>query len=216
MPIRTNYKYPLDLRGDNPNNRAIAEAHSIGLVTHRIFIADHGPFFGNTIEVREVSTGRILEPTLDYKLVHSVREVQEITGQPIYQGVNIVNPDISTEIEIDLNYVGGEFSYSTRALLELLEGVNNDNRPVDWGGLLGVPSEFTPTPHLHSAYDLYAMKHLVASNMDVANAIREANNIPLEYIYELIDSRLKGFESVIPRLAESYRTAAARIESIFL
>lgn len=173
MPVRTIFKYPLDLTGTSSENRALGERHTIGVSVNRIFIPDYGPFFGNSLVVRDVQTGQVLTPVQDYRLVHTVREAQDITAQPVYHGIYITALDVSNDIEIDVNYVGGEYSYSVTTLYELVKEVLTDNRNISWGQLIGVPNEWVPAPHLHSAYDLYAMKHVVASVQDVAAAIRE-------------------------------------------
>lgn len=204
MPIRTTYKYPLDLTGSDPENRVTGETHTIGTSRGRIFIAEHGPFFGDTLVVRDKTNGKKLDPLKDYLLVHSVREAQEATGKSIYCGVRIVNPDVSTSIEIDVSYIGGQFSYSTKALLDMLDAIINDNRPIDWGELIGVPNEWVPAPHLHSAYDLYAMKHVVAATNDVAAAIREGQAPAHQMLFEMINGRIATFEEIIPILIECY------------
>lgn len=204
MPNRIVYKYPLDLEGTSITNFMPGEKHTIGTSRGRIFIADSGPFFGNSIVVRDGVNGRELKPMLDYYLVHPYREAQEATAQPIYMGVRIVNPEVSTQIEIDVQYVGGEFSYTTRALLDMLEAVINDNRPIDWGELIGVPNEWVPAPHLHSAYDLYAMKHLVAATNDTAAAIREGWAPMHAHLFDMINGRIEVFERVVPGLIDCY------------
>lgn len=215
MPIRTTYKYPLDLMGTSPTNKVVGEKHVIGTSRARIFIAESGPFFGgDKIVVRDSSNGEVLRPVLDYYLVHPYREAQEITGQPVYCGVRIINPDIGTDIEIDVQYIGGEFSYTTRALLDMLDSIINDNRPIDWGDLIGVPNEWVPTPHLHSAYDLYAMKHMVAATNDVASAIREGMAPAHAHLFEMINGRIEVFERVVPSLVDCYDEGKALLASI--
>lgn len=214
MPVRTVFKYPLDLKGTSPTNKVVGEKHTIGTTRGRIFIAESGPFFGNTIVVRDGVNGAILKPKIDYYLVHPYREAQEATGQPIYSGVRVINLDVSTNIEIDVQYVGGEFSYTTRALLDMLEGVINDNRPIDWGELIGVPTEWVPTPHLHSAYDLYAMKHVVQATNDVAAAIREGMGPAHAHLFDMINGRIEVFERIVPRLVDCYDEGNALLSTI--
>lgn len=204
MPIRTTFKYPLDLKGENPENKVVGEKHEIGSKRGRIFITEAGAFFGNLLVVRDATSGRELKPLLDYYLVHPYREAQEATGQPIYCGVRIVNPDVGTKIEIDVHYVGGEFSYVTRALTEMLDAIINDNRPVDWGEIIGVPNEWAPSPHLHSAYDLYAMRHIVAATNDVAAAIREGMSPAHDHLFRMINGRIEVFERIVPALIDAY------------
>ena len=73
MPVRTTYKFPLDLLGTNPANKILGEKHTIGSQRGRIFIADSGPFFGTSLVVRDMTTGKTLKPVEDYLLIHSYR-----------------------------------------------------------------------------------------------------------------------------------------------
>lgn len=214
MPNRTIFKYPLDLRGTNPENFVVGEKHTIGSQHGRIFMAESGPFFGAKTVVRDGVNGRVLAPVTDFLFVHAYREAMEATGEAVYCGVRVINPSVSTNIEIDVHYVGGEFSYSTFALFDMLEGLLNDDRTVEWGELIGVPNEWAPTPHLHSAYDLYAMKHLVAVTADIAAAIREGHSKAHEMLFDMLDSRIAVFESVIPALAKCYRDATVELAKL--
>lgn len=214
MPVRTTYKFPLDLLGTNPANKILGEKHTIGSQRGRIFIADSGPFFGTSLVVRDMTTGKTLKPVEDYLLIHSYREAMEATAQAVYSGVRIVNRDVGTNIEIDVHYVGGEFSYSTFALFDMIQLLLDDDRPIEWGELIGVPNEWAPTPHLHSAYDLYAMKHLVAATADIADAIRDGYNAAHTLLFQMLDARISTFEQVIPKLTKCYLDATVELSTL--
>lgn len=171
----TIFKYPLDLLGTSINNKVIDEAHTIGSSRARLFASDYGPFFGNSVVLHDGVTGRELIVGTDYKLRHPYREARERTGQAVYAVVQITNPEVSTKILFTAQLVGGEFSFSTFAIRQAIEEIVNDDRPVFWGDLVGVPSQFVPAPHLHSAYDLYGMKYVVEAQYDIAAAIREGD-----------------------------------------
>lgn len=214
MPDRTIFKYPLDLEGKNPDNCVTGEKHIIGSQRGRILIAESGPFFGTKTTVIDGLTGLPLVPVQDFLFVHAYREAMEATGEAVYCGVRIINPDVSTNIELNVHYVGGEFSYSTFALFDMLHALENDDRSVHWGELIGVPNEWAPTPHLHSAYDLYAMKHLVAATSDIATAIREGYSAAHGMLFSMLDGRIAVFESIIPTLTQCYRDATVELSTL--
>ncbi len=214
MPDRTIYKYPLDLEGINPDNFVTGEKHTIGSARGRILIAESGPFFGSKTVVRDMASGRVLVPVDDFIFVHAYREAMETTGEAVYCGVRVTNHEVSTEIELDVHYLGGEFSYSTFALFDMLRALLTDDRTIHWGELIGVPNEWAPTPHLHSAYDLYAMKHLVAATADIAEAIREGYSAAHDMLFNMLDGRIAIFESTIPALAKCYRDATAELATL--
>lgn len=210
----TIFKYPLDLDGTSPTNKAIGESHTIGSLRGRIFVADYGPFFGNTVELFDGVTGRPLDANDDYVLVHYYREAANRAGQAVYTAVRIVNPDVSTTIIMNCQYVGGEFSFSTYALKQAIEALQNDNRPVYWGDLIGVPSQFVPAPHLHSAYDLYGMKYLVEAQADVAAAIREGDAASRALLLQQIRDKFAAIDSFCLALADCFETAANELAQL--
>lgn len=210
----TIFKYPLDLSGTSPNNRVVDEQHTIGTTRARIFAADYGPFFGNSVVIKDGVTGRILESMEDYYLVHYYREASNAAGQPVYAAVRIVNPDVSTTLLLTAQMVGGEYSYSYYAIKQAIEDLLNDDRPVQWAELIGVPSQFVPSPHLHSAYDLYGMKYLVEATVDVAAAIREGDAASRQMLLDQIALRFTGMEDFLTAVANAYGDAATELSQL--
>jgi len=210
----TIFKYPLDLLGTSATNKVIDESHTIGSVKGRIFVADYGPFFGGSVILKDGVSGRTLVANTDYTLVHHYREATARTGQAIYTAVRIVNPNVSTTILMTCQYVGGEFSFSTYALKQAIEELMNDDRPVYWGDLIGVPAQFVPAPHLHSAYDLYGMKYVVEAQVDVANAIREGDAASRALLLKQIQDKFLSFDSFAKQLADCFESGAVELRSI--
>jgi hypothetical protein len=210
----TIFKYPLDLLGTSVNNRVVGEAHTIGTRVGRIFVADYGPFFGNSSVFLDAATGRELVPVIDYRLVHTYKEAEQRAGQAVYTAVQIVNPDVGTEILATLQYVGGEFSYSYYAIKQALEALQNDNRQVAWGDLVGVPAMFAAAPHLHDIYDLYGLKYLIESNYDISAAIREGDVASRSLLLEQIRTKFASFDSFALSLAGCFQTGAAELAAI--
>lgn len=210
----TIFKYPLDLLGTSITNKVVGEAHTIGTRNGRIFVADYGPFFGNSAVIIDAVTGRTLTPVTDYRLVHKYKEAVDRAGQPVYTAVQIVNPDVSTSILINCQYVGGEFSYSYYAIKQALEALMNDNRQVAWGDLVGVPSMFVPAPHLHDIYDLYGLKYLIESNYDISAAIREGDMASRSLLIQQIRDKFAAFDSFALQLAGCFQSGAAELAAI--
>lgn len=204
----TIFKYPLDLLGTSPTNKVVDEEHTIGALRGRLFAADYGPFFGNTAIVKDKATGRTLVPNVDYVLVHYYREASTATGQGVYAAVRIINKSVGTEILLTCQMVGGEFSYSYYAILQAIEDLTDDDRAIAWGDLIGVPSQFVPTPHLHSAYDLYGLKYLIESNYDIAAAIREGDVASRHLLLQQIQQKFENMDDFCMGIANEFQIAA--------
>jgi len=210
----TIFKYQKDLFGTNPDNKVTDEVHTIGTTTGRIFASDYGPFFGNSVVLKDGITGRELVPVEDYRLVHYYREAADDTGQAVYAAVQIVNPEVSTRILFTAQLVGGEFSYSTYAIKQAIEELALDNRPVNWGDLVGVPSQFVPAPHLHDAYDLYGLKYMVEAQYDVAAAIREGDAASRQLLLDQIGAKFDGLDQFCDGLSNLFRDAAIELSQL--
>ncbi len=202
------FKYPLDLHGTAVTNRVVNELHEIGNRTQRVFASDYGPFFGNTVVVRDAVTNRVLIPVSEYLLLHAYEEAQDRVGQAVYAAVLILNPEVSTRVHLDCNYVGGEFSYSKFALVQAIDALVNTDQPVYWGELVGVPSQFAPAPHLHSIYHTYGWKTMVDAVNEVGVAIREAGVANQQLLFQQLNQKFTEIDDFMNALAEEYRKAA--------
>jgi len=210
----TIFKYPLDLLGTSIDNKAIDEAHTIGTRVGRIFVTDYGPFFGNSAVIVDAVTGKPLEPVKDYRLIHKYKEATDRAGQAVYAGVQIVNPDVSTEILITCQYVGGEFSYSYYALKQAIEALQNDDRQVNWGDLVGVPAQFVAAPHLHDIYDLYGLKWMIEAEYDVAAAIREGDGASRTLLLKQLSDRDVYWTGIIEGLQKSFKPLVSEMVTL--
>lgn len=214
MPFRNIYKYRLDLTGEHPDNRQTGELHTVGVGVMRIFVPDQGPFYGHNLVVTSAATGAILEPLQDFILLHTYKEAQEVAAKSVYCAIKIVNPDITGEISIDVSYIGGEFSYTTAALIQVLEDLESDDRLVEWGQLLGVPDGFNPIRHLHSAYDIYGQKHLVAAVMQVNKTLEQGYLTGQEMLFQMLDDRLATIRTIPGTLADIFAAGTLRIRNL--
>lgn len=204
------FKYPLDLLGTSAANKVIDEEHTIGSTRMRLFATDYGPFFGSSVKLVDKTTGKQLVAS-DYRLLHPYREARERTGQGVYCVVQILNPDLGPVIKFTGQMVGGEFSFSTYAIKQALAELANDDRPVHYGDLVGIPAQFVPTPHLHSAYDLYGMKAVVESNYDVAAAIREGDIASRRLLTQQLQMKLDSYDMFCQGISDEFAKAAAEL-----
>lgn len=189
------YKYPLDLTGNNPNNLVLGEPHTLPAGDNRAVVPNYGAFFADSLRVREVETGRVLIPRQDFKAVQLYQEATQQTGLEVCAALVVTNNDISSNIEVDYQAIGGEFSYSVIGLRKMLEDLNLDDRPVRWGDMIGRPSEFPPAPHLHDAGDLYGFEYLVEAIDALRHAImtgQEAALGELRQYIELVEDDTRG------------------------
>lgn len=169
------YKYPLDLSGVNPNNLILGEQHTLPVGQNRAIVPNYGAFFATTLVVRDLSSGQVLIPRIQFKAVQLYTEATQRTGQEITSIIVVTDPAVSSRVAIDYQVLGGDFSYSVSALEQMLTTLNLDSRPVEWGDLIGTPTDYPPSPHLHDAGDLYGFEYLVEAVEAVRQAILVGN-----------------------------------------
>jgi hypothetical protein len=165
------YKYPLDLTGKNPTNLVLREPHTIGSVTNRAFVTNSGPFYTKDVVVREATSGKVLVPYTQYLILQPYQEASVKTGLDVAAIIYITDASVDTEILVDYQCVGGEFSWSVYALKAMLEAAELDSRPVHWGDIVGKPTEFRPSPHLHDLGDSYGWEYITVQLEGIRNAI---------------------------------------------
>ena len=179
------YKYPLDLTGINPNNLVMEEPHVLQNATNRALVPNYGAFFTRSIIIKD-QNGTELVPYEQYQAAQLYQDATEKTGLEVATVIVITDTNVSSNITITYQAIGGEFSHSVPDMRQMIETLNLDNRPVSWGDMIGVPSNFPPAPHLHDAGDLYGFEYLIEALDSVKRAIQTGN----EGAFNLITTRL--------------------------
>lgn len=192
------YKYPLDLTGHNPNNLVLGEPKKLPDGLNRAVVPNYGAFFTDSLRVREVSSGRLLVPKEDYQAVQLYQEATQKSGLEVCAVVVVTNTSVDSDIEIDYQAIGGEFSYSVSGLRNLLDDLDLDSRPVRWGDVLGKPNAYPPAPHLHDAGDLYGFEYLVEAIDSLRHAIMVGQEAALDELRDYIavlESRIDALKA---------------------
>lgn len=153
-------KYPLDLTGVNPNNRVEDEIHRTGPQNRRAFVLNYGPFFTESLIVKDM-LGNVLIPHVDYLVLHPYSRAQEKTGKEVANVIYVHNRDLADpSIMVTAQYIGGEMNWSATTLQELLDQIVIDDREVLWGDIIGKPEVFDPAPHMHDIGDTYGWEYI--------------------------------------------------------
>ena len=166
-------KYPLDLSGHNPNNRILEEPHILPDGVNRAIVPKYGSFYTSTLVVREVVSGRVLTPRVDYHAIQLYQEATQLSGLEVCAAIAVINIEIDSAIEIDYQAVGGDYCFSVDAMQLIIDELDLDERPVQWADLIARPKEFPPAPHIHDAGDLYGFEYLI----EAIDRLRDAYHV---------------------------------------
>lgn len=190
MPYNTTV-LDLDITGVNPANKIVDEPHT--LTSNRPVKAitpNLGPFYGNSIVVKDIDNN-ILTRGADYQLVELHQEATLKYGKEIFSVILIINPSISNQVKITYQALGGHYTYSDTAILNLYNTVMNDNRPVHWSNVLNKPDAYPPSIHRHLIEDVYGFEAVV----DYLERIKRAITLgQTSVVLSIIDSLISNFK----------------------
>lgn len=184
-PIVT--RYPLDPTGISPDNLVVDEEHVLSNRPIKAFATNYGGYFTESIIVKEKATQLELVKGVDYYCAELYAVPTAKYGKEICSVVVITNPSITSEVQVTYQALGGPWSTSSQAIIQMMENLNLDDRPVTWGNIIGKPSEFNPAHHLHDSGDIYGFEYIVAELERIRQAILMGDVASHDEIYRYID-----------------------------
>lgn len=207
-------KFPLDPTGNSPGNYVKGELKTLRNTKTRIFATQYGPFYTESLVVKDTATNRVLTRNVDYFATEMYQMPTEMFGKEICAVVVITDPTCGSNISVDYQALGGEFSYSYDAIIQLISKLNLDNRPVEWGNIIDKPDEFQPAPHLHDVGDVYGMEYLVGAIERVSQAIQLGSAAGESKIYSYLDSQVKQLYTALNAYASQTQTKTSIINAL--
>ena len=190
-------RYDFDPSGLNPNNLVSNETHILEPHPVRVIAPMYGAFFINGLVVIDSSNNNILVRNVHYKCTELLQDLTKHLGLEIYSLILIIDPVISSEIEISYQTVGGYYQQDLSNLINLYTTMVNTNGPVDWNNILNRPETFPPTLHRHFVKDIYGYEPVVYELERIVNAIT-LNNVPLfEALLDYVQLQLGIYPQVV-------------------
>jgi hypothetical protein len=163
-------KYPLDKTGTSPTNKVIGEVRELNGSRDRAFVPFGGPFYTESFKIINNDTGLPLVPVDDYILCQPFQQAALRTGKDVQCVVWIKLPAPIT-VRYEYQVVGGEYSWNIEALVQMINEIDLDGRPVQWGSIIGKPTAYPPAPHIHDIGDSYGWEYVVFQLEGIRNAI---------------------------------------------
>jgi len=192
--------YPLDLSGVTTANR-VEEYHTLGVNEYRAFALKNGPFYPDNLVVRETNSQKPLVRGDDYECVYFIDSIAELTsGLEVCGVIVITNSNVSTDIVVNANIVGGPFAQSGEAISAAIDELELDNRNVYWKDIINKPDLFTPAPHLHDVGDIFGFEYIVS----IIGEIRDAMMIGDNAQYTQLGERITELEKELTASIKSH------------
>ena len=152
-PIR----YPLDKTGKSPDNLVLNETRTLKPTKVRCFATSNGGFFTESMVIRDTKTGKVLTKD-QYGFDNLFDMATKDCGKEVAGIVVITDKSVSNTISYDYQCIGGLYGYSVEAIIQQIEALKLDNRPVEWGNIFNKPSIYPPAKHLHDIGDVYGFE----------------------------------------------------------
>lgn len=181
-------RYELDPTGLNPSNLIIDEPHVLSNREVRSISVNYGPFFNNSVIVKDGST--VLVNGVDYQCSELHQEATLKYGKEISTVILILNTNVHTNVTVTYQTLGGHYLNDGQIIASLYESVINDNRPVDWENVFNKPGFFPPTLHRHLLEDVYGFEAVVDALERIRNAITLGQ---LDIVLTLIEELLANY-----------------------
>jgi hypothetical protein len=185
MPL-TLYRFPLDSTGLNPDNLVVGEPHTLPNRTVRVLAPLYGAFFTESLVIKDMTSGLTLNAS-QFKSVELYEFPTGSYGKEICGVILITDTSVSNSIQLTYQALGGEYSMNTDAIIEMLNAINLDNRPVAWPDVQNKPDGFIPAAHYHDVGDVYGFEYLVHAIERLTSAVKSGDDVTHDIIYKYID-----------------------------
>lgn len=208
MNTITPYRYPLDKTGTNPDNLVVDEYHSLANLTAKCIAPTYGNFYTEGVIIKNHANGQVLRHGVDYLFGEIQDILSERYAKEICAYIVLFTPNV-TAVDITYQALGGEYSYAMGSLIDMLESLELDKRPVEWGNITNKPVDFEPHSHWHKSSDLYGMEYVVHSIERLRNAVLMGDIASHDEIYRYIDRSSNEIKAIITTLRSDFEAHKA-------
>lgn len=201
-------RYPLDTTGINPDNFVSGEVHHLVDRQKRAIATTYGPFFNDSVSIVEVNTNRILTHGVHYVFAELYQGATLKYGKSVSGVIIVIDSNVLPDVSISYQVLGGEYSYSTDALVNLLNAKIDDDPTISWYNIIGKPDLLPPSQHLHDVGDVFGFEYVVQALERIRNAILWSDVPTYDALVGLINNKLNETDSRFNTLLEQNLEAA--------
>ncbi len=184
--------YPVDLTGTAKSNRITGENHTIGKDRYRAIALNGGPFYAESVVVMDRGRNKRLDAGKDFACLYFYDEISKLTkGLEVTGVLLITNPDVSVDISVDYNLVGGPWVSNVHTIKQAIDDLDLDNRSTAWKNILEKPETFMPPPHLHDIGDVFGFEYIISVLVSMKDAILIGDGQTMELVKDYIDRAIQ-------------------------
>ena len=190
-------QYALDPTGVNPDNLVHNEIHQLTPNRKIRAIAPiYGAYYTAGLIVTDGITQGVLTKGVDYITVDLVPTASETYGKEICSVILILNTNVSNTVYITYQVLGGMYTKNFSGIANYINTLAIDNRPVTWPSIIGKPSDFNPTQHLHDIGDVYGFEYITYALERIRSAILVGDNYAYDQVLAYVDSMINTLKNL--------------------
>ena len=167
MAATNEFTYPYNPNGVLDECKITGEAHTITPGTsnnYNWFIPNAAPFFGFSVVLKHVASGRTLQRGVDYNLGLEYHQFNtQVTLRPVYAAIILIDTSLTGQFTLDYMTIGGQYAINQNKALEYMVNAAIDPRVTQWDSVTDIPPQFPVTSHLHDAADIIGMADVVTA-----------------------------------------------------
>lgn len=156
----TDFRKPLDRTGKAASNLITNEAQTLPNRQVRVIVPEFGAFFAESLIVKDAANDRVLTPFVEYAPADIYYHPTMEYGKGIYAEIVLYNTEVSNNVIITYQAVGGMYSVNRKNIFAALDEIDLDDRPVGYSEIIGRPHYLSPGPHQHDTGDTYGWEYI--------------------------------------------------------
>lgn len=161
---------PFDPTGKSKDNYIHGEIHTLPPTNKRIIVPKFGAFYAKSLIITQGQ--KILVKGKDYELAGLYHDATVEVGQDVNIMIYFSNLDITGDITINYQVVGGDFTGVWETIQQYVNVLLVDPRKVKWDDILAKPEFYAPREHFHDVNDIYGLNALVGKLEEIRLAVQ--------------------------------------------
>lgn len=197
MPTVNPNRYPLDYTGTASTNKIAGESVTTTTRKIRVFIPSAAPYFVSSMRIVDAADGKVLNDT-QWKPYYVVQAATALAGQGqvVCVAVAVIDQAVSNNLTIDYQTVGSDYVTGYDSILQLLNAVLVDDRPVTYPNVLDAPSAYATGAHLHTTNGTLGWEYLITMLEQLKMTMLLGDTVNKDAVLKYIDTVLAGSNAV--------------------
>lgn len=184
--------FPKDLTMSLESNHIINEVKEFVNREDFIFVPDGGPFYTDSLIIKNTQNGQLLKPIIDYQLLYLNEQATMESNKNVVAVIRVINTNVPS---VTLNYrvIGGEYGNTVAGILQELRNAGPIDNNVDWEiNVFKKPEVFPAAPHYHNANDFTDWSNVWVQLEGIRTAIIHSDLPSWASVYRYFDLRIQA------------------------